>query len=224
MFTEEQQKAIDKVRKLMSLSEGSTSYEEAQTAAMMARNILSKYNLNITDIKTYRVETNACELKTELRTRNIPVWVKSLSSAVSKVFDCEYLLDQMEEETSICFIGVEPNITICNITFSYLYEYLDCLCFPKGYPVYMRNSYRQGFAAGILEKHKATKAEEASTNQTSSALVVVQHQLIDEFMKTKYPDLRTVYRRRTYVSTSAYDRGFKDGINFEYRKFLDEKS
>lgn len=221
MFTEEQQKAIEKVRKLMSLSEGSTSDEEAQTAAMMARSILSKYNLNITDLKAYREETSATELKTELRTRNLPRWVQSLALTLCTVFDCECIIHRTERSTSISFIGVEPNITICNLTFDHLYGYLDGLIFPKGCSVYFRNSYRLGFSAGMLEKHKAKKIEEAFLNQASSSLVVVQHQLIDDFKKKNYPRLRSVRQKASYVNPSAFDTGFRDGSEFEYRRFLD---
>lgn len=210
-MTDEQLRVIERVKKLLNLSEGTSSAEEAETAVTMAQQILSKYNLSIKDLDEYKEKTECTERGCRIRTKIVPKWVTGLSSLCMYMYDTHCLISSPKNDrTTLYFIGVEPNTTICLNTFITLYKALDEMTLvehPSFYVAERKTSWREGFIAGLFAKVKEQKdaalAEERS-------LVVVQKDKIRDYLREQYEG-RLRKRQVSKSSGPKDDRAFHEG-------------
>lgn len=229
-MTDEQKKIIEKVQKMLALSEGTNSQEEAETAMRMVRSLLSKYNLSITDIDNYQKTATCTEQGCRIRTKAVPAWVKCLASLCSMAYDTECIIhkskygNRQTENSVILFIGVEPNTTICTNTFIMLYKALDEMAYVKYPSLYVgprKDSWRFGFIQGLYRKIKDDKKEQeqkaAEHAQQEYALVTVQSNLIQQYIADNYntkksrPSTIDIKNHEAYVE--GYQRGQKHNLN-----------
>lgn len=223
-MTDEQLRIIERVKKMLALSEGTNSAEEAETAVTMAQKMLSKYNLSIKDLDAYKEKAECTERGCRIRTQVIPSWANSLMSLCQYMYDTKCIISQRKgERTTVFFIGVEPNTTICLNTFIMLYKALDEMTLVKHPSMYVaerKHSWRMGFITGLFSKIREQKE---STLSEERSLVLVQQDKIKHYLNEQYQNLR---KRNVSVPRAkdgtAYEDGYQRGRDYNIAPQIEE--
>lgn len=205
---------IEKIRKLLALS-NSCNEHEAALAASHAQRLLSEHNLAMADIITKQKPEKADKIETAAA-KTLPKWLRHLTAAVSNAFDCQVVHHPVNGK--LTFIGVGADVQIAAYTFSYLDRSVRKLCadYMKQHATsavigrhreLMRQSYYLGAVSTINRMLEAQKKE---TPVTPGALVPVKEGLIKQAM-SEIGKIRTMHSRRSFINDGAYTQGQTDG-------------
>jgi hypothetical protein len=205
---------IEKVRKLLALS-NSCNEHEAALAARHVQRLLSEHNLAMSDIEAGVANSTADRVDVSAA-RNLPKWVRALSGSVGNAFDCQVL--HMPSRANLVFIGVGADPEVASYTFSYLERTVRKLCaaylktmtansYSRRQRELARHSYYLGAVSAISDNLREQKQQ---TPVTPNALVPVKDALIRAAMQEIGP-IRTVHSRRSYVDGQSYRQGQDDG-------------
>ena len=136
-------KIIERIRKMFALSSNNPNDNEAESAMRMAKKLLDKYNLSMSDLSQ---KNDVCvKFKAE---RNMP-WVRMVFNNISSLYDCEYILDKTGLSPLHLLIGNEANRVTASIVIEYVIETIDKVSKGKG------NGFRNAMAYGVRENvHK----------------------------------------------------------------------
>ncbi len=205
---------IEKIRKLLALS-NSCNEHEAALAASHAQRLLAEHNLAMADIETTPKPEKADSIETAAA-KTLPKWLRHLVAGVSSAFDCQAI--HHPANGKLTFIGVGADVQIAAYTFSYLDRSVRKLC--AGYMKQhatdavsgrrrelLRQSYYLGAVSTITRMLAAQKQQ---TPVTAGALVPVKEALIKQAMG-EIGQIRTMHSRRSYINSSAYTQGQSDG-------------
>ncbi len=214
------EKIIERVRKLLALSNSSNEHEAALAAAH-AQRLLAQHNLAMSELEVKEEGAGEVEL---IVAKVVPKWILFLFSIVTNAFDCSPVITTSESGSRLRFIGVgeDPAVAVC--TFQYLMKelrrlaslYLRFLETSKGKITRpsdrsrIRNSYLLGGIQGV--KHSMS-AQKAKTPTTSLALVPVKNALVEQYMEQNFSELRTRQTRKSSIITSAFNQGRHDGLH-----------
>ena len=239
---------LSKLRKLMALYEGAKkidSEEEANNAAAKIQNLLTKYNLSMSDISEDAAQKPEDLIKSEVSSsydKNIGgYWRFDLMYTICKWNFCKCFLYGKREDKRMIIFGEEQNLT----TVKWMYSML-CTTFvklgkakhkvyakqmesngmkPMSWDKYLRN-YLPGCAKGLdwklsNESLKMKKeSEEMSTKIT--ALVVQKSDAIKKHMEDRYHSEKKKVNMPPRTSATAYSEGVKDGQKVNLFKPINE--
>lgn len=205
---------IEKIKKLLALSNSCNEHEAALAASHVQR-LLSEHNLAMADIEAAHKPDKADRVETTV-SRTLPKWVRQLSAGVSSAFDCQAI--HHPATGKMTFIGVGADVQIAAYTFTYLDRTLRKLCssymkqnvssaLVARHRELMRQSYYLGAVSTINIRLREQKAR---TPVTSGALVPVKEGLIRRAMND-IGTVRTMHSRRSYINGEAYSSGQADG-------------
>lgn len=205
---------IEKIRKLLALSNSSNEHEAA-LAASHAQRLLSEHNLAMADITTEQKPEKADKIETDAA-KTLPKWLRHLTAGVSNAFDCQAV--HHPANGKLTFIGVGADVQIAAYTFSYLDRSVRMLCssYMKQHAAsavtgrhreLMRQSYYLGAVSTI---NRMLDAQKKATPVTPGALVPVKEGLIRQAMG-EIGKIRTMHSRRSYINSGAYTQGQTDG-------------
>jgi len=205
---------IDKIKKLLALANSSNEHEAALAAAH-AQRLLSAHNLAMADITASDRPDKADRVETDVA-RTLPKWIRHLSASVSSAFDCQAI--HHPAAGKMTFIGIGADVQVAVYTFTYLERTVRKLC--SGYLKQhvgntiagrqrdlMRQSYYLGAVSTIARQLQDQKKQ---TPVTPGALVPVKAGLIRQAMNEMGP-IRTMHSRRSYINSTAFNRGQTDG-------------
>jgi len=205
---------IEKIKKLLALSDSGNEHEAALAAAHVQR-LLSAHNLAMADITTATPPDKADRVETDVA-KSLPKWLRHLSAGISSAFDCQAI--HHPATGTMSFIGVGADAQVAAYTFSYLDRTVRKLC--SGYlkqhagPAIvgrqrelLRHSYYLGAVSTISRQLQDQKNQ---TPVTPGALVPVKEGLIKRAMEDLGP-IRTMHSRRSYINAGAYNQGQSDG-------------
>ena len=199
---------VGRVRKLLNLS-ASANEHEAIAAAAKAQELLSKYNLKMSEIPSHDQSAMKAE-ESRVRVRKMAdEWMYVLSDYTAKAFDCDYY------HTSgvyghMVFIGVGADSEVCAWTYEYIYTQLKRMVTKKYGRLtksnrLKRESYLRAAVYSVGEWLLATKK---LNKITSEALVPVKRGAIDALMPK---DIRERVFRAVAADFSASIDGRRDG-------------
>lgn len=97
----DKKEVIEKIKKLLALSNSSNEHEAA-LAASHAQRLLSEHNLAMTDVEARKEAEVADKVETDAA-KTLPKWVWELLWGVQKAFDCQVVHKGIGK---IVFIGV----------------------------------------------------------------------------------------------------------------------
>jgi hypothetical protein len=211
---EDNNRIIDKIRKLLALANSSNEHEAA-LAASHAQRLLSAHNLAMADIESAQKPQSADKVEASV-SKTLPKWVRHLSAGVCTAFDCQGI--HHPATGKLTFIGVGADVQIAAYTFAYLDKTVRKLCItymkhhvddntPNRQRELMRQSYYLGAISTITSRLREQKVQ---TPITPGALVPIKEGLIKKAMSDIGPT-RTVRSRRSYVNSNAYTKGQEDG-------------
>ena len=218
---------VEKIKKLLALAKSSNEHEAA-LAAGHAQRLLSEHNLEMSDIDT-AVKPDSADKVDVIVPKNLPKWLRYLSSGVSTAFDCQTV--HFPASGKMAFIGVGADVAVASYTFDYLHRVVRKLCssYMKHHVdsrlagrnrTLLQQSYFLGAVSTITSRLKEQKIQ---TPITSTALVPVKDALIKRAMG-ELGALRTVKSRRSFINTDAYGRGQADGANVGISKGIGSNS
>jgi hypothetical protein len=224
---------IDKIRKLLALSESPVE-NEAAVAAEKARELLSKYNLGMADLsitelkKRLEVTERVVEDKKVLQD-----WVQNLLAHVSEAFDCECVLNtKAGRKNRIIFIGSSEDSLVAVYIFQYLRQTLRTMArnnvkeFRKQHPEWtfmqLKRSYLEGATHRIGERLRAGAAvcHEEEKN-VCSALIVVKTGEIKKYIEEKFRQPEQFGFRAETLNRDAFNLGYQDAADIPIRTAIE---
>jgi len=226
------ERIIERVRKLLALSNSSNEHEAALAAAH-AQRLLSEHNLAMSELEAQ--EEGAGEVALQVA-KTVPKWLSSLFATVANAFDCFPIVTTTPECSRLRFIGVgeDPAVAVC--TLQYLIKelrrlasgYLHCLELQQeGVMPLDRQRVRTSYLLGAVQGVRQALADQkVQTPTTSTALVPVKEALIRQYREEHFGNLRTRRSRSSTVLATAYHQGRQDGAMLQLgpqRRQLDQQ-
>lgn len=111
---------IDRIRKLLRLSQSDNPHEAALAAERVQR-MLSEYNLTMDSIGCDAETASARRVDRKTR-KALEKWAYVLAAKTARVFDCDYYHNAFTGETSFVGVGADPEV--CGWMYGYLYKTL----------------------------------------------------------------------------------------------------
>lgn len=210
---------IEKIKKLMRLAKSSNEHEAALAAAR-AQELLSKYNLDETELTEQEIPKEAGVASVNNVVKKPAAWVYLLASAVAGAFDCKYFHSPYSGQVS--FVGVDLDHEVASYTFGYLYRSINRLAgefmgksyqrrLTSKYKKKARISYCLGCTSVISEQLGRQKLR---TPITTTALIPLKEALIE----AKMAEFGLVEKdiEDKDVSNRAFWAGKHDGANINH--------
>lgn len=209
---------VEKIKKLLALA-NSSNENEAQTAAKMAQQLLTKYNLTMSQVDKAELMFEV-DSETENRQRTSSSWGYT-QSILRKFFFVEIVssrsqgfdLKAMKRRSVIThhFIGKRHNIEIAKYvkeflerTFSNLFEDYRKR---TGAPLKSRKSFYAGVYKGLHDQLKGVK----EYVEQETGLVVVEDAEVQKFINETLGKTKEVANKNDIQDFSAYRTGTEEG-------------
>ncbi len=217
------ERVIERVRKLLALSNSSNEHEAALAAAH-AQRLLAEHNLAMSELEMREEGAGEAELTVA---KTVPKWLSSLFAVVAHTFDCMAVVASSADAGRLRFIGVGEDPAVAACTLQFLMQELRRLAtrYLKQQEAVadllspatrrrIRDSYLLGGVQGVQQ---AMALQKAVTPTTAGALVPVKEALIRQYSEQHLGPLRTQRRRRSSVLSSAFHQGKQDGAQLQTR-------
>ena len=204
----ENERIIEKIRKVLELSKNNPSEEEARAASLQAQKLLAKYHLEIGDIESEEANVEDIgEVKTYVGMGN--KWKYCLAGVVSKNFRCRHYYSGKD---TIVFYGHATDAEVAREVFNFLFNEGNRKAKAKqreakkiyGITNGVFNAYIMGYLKGVQE----------ALEEQCTALVLVVPKEVNE----KYEEISTGFKKmknsginaRTYDDMMNYCHGAKN--------------
>jgi hypothetical protein len=220
---------IDKIRKLLALSESPVE-NEAAIAAEKARELLSKYNLGMSDLSITELKKRLSVTERVVEDKKVlQDWVQNLVAHVSEAFDCECVLNtKAGRKNRIIFIGSAEDSLVAVYVFQYLRTTLRIMArnqakeLRKHHPdwsyMQLKRSYLEGAAHRIGERLRAGAAKfQEEEKNTCTALILVKTDEIQKYVKEKFKATEQFGFRADHINRDAFHQGYLDAENIPIR-------
>lgn len=203
-MTDNIDKILDKVQKLLALAGNNPSEAEAQAAALKAQALIAEYNLDM-DALSDDERKEAYELIAAVHANN-EGYRKTLSAILAPNFRCKAIIIG----NTVHFFGHKTDVHVCVEIFNRLYRVshniglkLEREARAAGRSTAgVANSYWQGFMHGI---------KDALGAQSVALAVIVPQDVKDEFQTRYNPKPCGGGVRMKGYAPEAYNQGIKDG-------------
>ncbi len=227
---------ISKVRKLFELA-NSPNENEAASAASKARELLSRYNLDIADLPTDDLKNAIAATEKSLGVGKVlRNWVKGLLIHIAEGFECEHVIRRRYGcPPLLTFIGTPADAEVAVYTFQFLYRELNS-CADRALPMLkrentswstgaLRYAYLDGAVKRIGERFREqTVSVRAAEQQGCKDLVLAKEQIVRTYMATAFGSLKTEYGRRRCVSVNAFQKGYRDAAGIALRHGIESET
>ena len=134
------EKVLNKIKKLFALASNNSNKNESLQAMKAAKKLLDRHNLTEYDLH----EKSTTGIKIE-DNPNMP-YVRTVYSAVTKLYDCEYILSRQGPSTQHLIIGSEANRITASIIIAFVLGELKIKTKGKG------AGFRNAAAIGVYSK------------------------------------------------------------------------
>jgi len=211
------EKVLDKVKKLLTKADSSynSNENECEAAMLKAQSLLAEAGLSMEDL------SDDVALKEIIETLVMGYgstiwWKKALARIICANFRCISFIRKIKGKTSIGFIGLKEDAEIAKSVYQFASKYLDhsagmfMLKNPaKDGRAGIKNNFFKGFLKGLEDKY----AEQVKNNNWG--LVIVKDKVVDEYVENmKLKKSKTT----TYIAGSndqaAKLEGYKAGKSF----------
>ena len=222
----EKEKILDRVKKLLALSENNPSEEEAESAMLTVQRLLAKYGLAMSDVEEMETpETDEPVITEEAsHLKRIPWWHAGLANIIARNFRCECLLMRQRRGrtllfTYVRFYGHPKDAAVCKEVYQYAVRYADWAshvyveqCKRMRGPIKttgIKNDFLSGFLSGLQEKFQK------QVKENNWQLVVVSDEAVKNAAK-KDTNGKT-HRRSVQFNqdAGALSAGYQKGAQFE---------
>jgi len=237
------EKILDKIKKLLTLSEGATNVHESAVAAQRAQDLIERHRIKEAEILSYGEDVIDQHELLEEDGPKVHLWKVDLAYAIAIINGCSVFYTKglkknnrwgkPPQNSSITIIGTENNVNLTRYLFWYLSTTIDRLCKKKlkageGKGHVWASSFRMGAVDEIRFRLKEAQRQarehlrkEAQASTDSTALVK-----LDKAIERVDLDLKRVFDfikinislgrgspRPDYKSSEGYKAGRKAGRN-----------
>lgn len=215
------EKIINRVKKILARA-NSDHQGEAETAILMAQEILLKNGLTMEDVESIEEKDEKEAVDNEVTTRNktLKWYEKHICVVIAKNFRCEAYMSSKSKNlsnrsTMLRLIGLKEDVTIAKEVISFTIRTAEALWKKyykennisdsrgKRYTYAIKNDYFTGFIKGVETKLQEQVKEKA--------LILVKDALVTQ----KFKELGMVRKTKTTKTTARRDdvvnAGYRDG-------------
>lgn len=209
--SQEQDKIIQRIKKLLSMAEDVSSPNEAMIAARRARSLMDKHQITKDDIATTE-DNQFLESIAKRQTSVRKQWLLNLWSAAGMLNDCEPVVSG-SPFVKYMFRGFKADSIVAKLTMDYLVETCDrCCAKSTAFGLSEKNFFRLGFSEAVQERVREILKERAKLKTSKGkGLIVSKHDSI----VAHFGDLPTLKQRETreptYDELEAYEDGWENG-------------
>jgi hypothetical protein len=209
----QEEKVIERVRKLLALA-GSSNEHEAAAAAAKAQELLLKYNLSTASVEGETPTEEAVQKVFTDHDNYSMGWRSTLLSAICAATSCKMVQQKSYQHAfakRFWIFGKESNVEVAY----YLYEYLvkELLRVgPKPSNTPYAHAWRMGACVSVHQKLMATFVEFRDASPTTIALVVVNDSAALALRDKTFPKL-SKSRSGRISDSEGYFQGRADGKN-----------
>ena len=208
----ELKRIIKKIQKLYRLAANAGSEEEAQNAAMHAREMLEKYDLTLSDIEGF-TEENCAEEHFIIKKKYLSAHINLLANAMAMLFQCQVLVWRNyrlnKNRQAVVFIGVGADAIVASQTLEFLLQFAAKKARERGIIRNYKNDYFFGFAHAVLTR--VLKMRKSSESAQENALVPLKNQATEDYMGRNHPNIRNCRELRGRKVSFATLAGARDG-------------
>jgi len=228
---------LDKIQKLLDLEQGARnigSLEEAANAAEKVQRLLTKYNLEMSDVSMHirkdSMDINKFAFEDVTNAKNEGQWIHSLYSMLANHNYCKLVRtishkwDPTKGNVRVTYanlVGTKTNVEVVRKLALRLEERIRTFereAWRKDQHMHKnRNAYRRAYFMGAVQglNHQLEyiKQQEMQENVNVRSLVVQNERQLQEAMANLFSNLTDARRKRALSNGAAGARGFDDGLN-----------
>jgi ElaB/YqjD/DUF883 family membrane-anchored ribosome-binding protein len=232
LLDEDREKMLEKVRKLLALSQ-SPNEHEAALAAERAQAILAEYNLTMADALKKGQAAEKFVVDNELFTKAAP-WQRSLGVAVATLYFCSYLFVRCgDSKDQNYFVGEKHNTVVAKMMFTYLVDTIRRLSregakkHPSQQSAY-KNSFRSACSQRVAgrihrrieeSKRGGVKTETGTTLPALASLYDSVKPKLDSFIADEIGPTK----KKSQRLTMTHGAGVMDGMRAGDKIGLDQQ-
>jgi len=227
---EKRERAIDRVRKLLEFNkENNASEGEIETASTLIRKIMNEYDLSLEHVQQKEIEDGCIEEGYSTEYKNVPTWVKYLSSRIARALECRsiytYTWSDLRQKNcyKVSFVGYKTDAEVAAYFFEYLYNELWRLSGEfvrdKNYDFKSQvQTARQNFIIGASEAiYNRLKKTEPNTS-SGKGLMVVKFNAVNAAYVRMHPNTSSMGCGYVYSDADAKNAGYKTGQSMPLNK------
>lgn len=218
---EKRQQIIDKIKKLLALSENNPSKEEAISATLMAQKLMAKYRIEEDETLDEIKEQDLIDsvFSTQKHDSSFHAWRKQLAVIVARNFCCKCYMKGKD----VVFRGYKQDAEIALNAYMYLYTVGDKLG-SKAYKDQLTttgsgkgayNSFVLGFLKGV---------DEGLSVQCTALMLIVPQAVEDEWQTFAANFTKGKTSHLSITDSELYMRGKAEGKNAIQSRQLESKT
>ncbi|MBP2652458.1 MAG: hypothetical protein H6Q73_27 [Firmicutes bacterium] len=209
------ERIIDKIRKLLAKSSSSFS-NEAEASILKAQELLAKHKLTMADLEGQNDRRQVKEeIVAEFQKR--PWYAGILSAIIADNFRCYSVYFKKNRSSRLCFIGQEEDTAIAREVYMFAFDAITnkAQAIRSGQDrasgFAQANDYIKGFLDGLSRKFN----EQVERNQWG--LILVKDNEVTELYESYRPKAAKPVRIRRSDNNNIYSAGYRDGYNFQHK-------
>lgn len=208
MESKEKQEIIDKVQKLLALT--NSSFEgESLAAKKKAAELMAKYSISMMDLSSEEKIQKAF-IRAEVKMANGEMmWEGSLSVGTSKAFDCLVVRINHGTHWAIAFLGVESDIELATYFYKYLRRTIGQMTLVFSKNKKERDDYGRGIVNTVSNRLAELYKMRNEASPDCRDLVVVKQKGLEQYVKQQFPGGLTKGRQRSVGR--SFENGCEDG-------------
>lgn len=217
---EKRQQIIDKIKKLLALSENNPSKEEAISAALMAQKLMAKYRIHEDETLDEIKEEDLIDsvFTDQKQNSSLHAWRKQLAVIIARNFCCKCYMRGKD----VVFRGYKQDAEIAMNAYLYLYTIGDKL----GSKAYNESLVNTGSGKGVYNSFVMgfLKGVDEGLSVQCTALMLIIPQAVEDEWKTFAANFRHGSTKSINVADATiYNRGKEEGKNAVKSRQLEGK-
>lgn len=215
----DQEKIIDRVRKLMALATSSNEHEAAAAAAK-AQELMLKHNLSAAALNT-KEEENTRDWIDE---KDGSSWRAQLANGIARGLMCRIVVHNLGgKHKRYAVLGKPANVEVVQYMYEYLSKELVRLS-PKPVHSAASHAFRVGAVSVLGQRMRETFTEFKEASAETRELVVVQDASVEAFKSSLYEDSLKKGSSGRISDGRAYHEGQQAGMAIPLRKGVQERN
>ena len=224
-----EKRIIEKIKKLLALSENNPSSEEAFAAMLKAQKMLLENGLSSADIDINETKKGVVEETMGMDTLNLPSWKHPLIYVICKNFRVSPFkartFSGAKRKTVVMLVGLKEDVDVCKEILEYCFSAFQSLSraylkqrkresfyIDQAILAGIKNDYLEGFCKGLDKKFKKQVSE--------TSLMLVQDEAVMEYVKTMSTAKARKRNLTTAGDTDARSQGYSDAVTLSKHKVI----
>lgn len=211
------EKIMEKIKKVLALSKNNPSEEEAAAALLMAQKMMVEHNLTMEEVEGTEEEKAEAVANYSVTSGSNTSWKIQLAKIICDNFKTEVL----KAGPGFCFIGMEDEVQLTISLFNLASDIMD-----KGMKKVRRNARKAGlntsgiagdYAAGFLDGLKAKFDEQVQ--KEGWGLILVKPDAVTQ-KKNQLSAGKSIIKDKLgrKGNMAAYNQGYQEGKNLKTNK------